>query len=510
MKIMIVEDELNIREGLKDMIDWREEGFQNPVLFSSAVEALRYLEIETVDVVITDLYMPVLNGIEFIRMLRERNQLCEVIILTGHERFDLAQEAITLGVKRYLLKPITEIQFQKVLREVRMVIQEKMQLKDWVAIAEKRIQDYLPVIRNQFWNDILLGNLRDVGEIEKRAKYAEIYMPDRELSCLAIRRKGETWIEEGMAMRQLIEEILKDKFIYALSYHNVELVICSGRISRFHVEILEESIRQNFGVSVCIGVSTMLEGILNVRTLSAEAMDAAWSVHEDDAIFYVYYKDIESKRKRKVEYPYAEEQRIIDYIRFQKSPDREWLDAFFNKVLPPQYSVEESRILLLQFLSTLGRIGNELGIDIIEEFKETESGIYKFEKIEDCFFDLIKKITEEKIKASRNYTEVIVETAVNYMKKNYSDPELSVGKISEISGVTPNYLSRVFKSVKGETCIDFLTNLRMEAAKELLRYSEKKSYEIAEESGYTNPNYFGALFKKYTGKTPKEYREDRI
>ena len=96
------------------------------------------------------------------------------------------------------------------------------------------------------------------------------------------------------------------------------------------------------------------------------------------------------------------------------------------------------------------------------------------------------------------------------MKKNYSDPELSVGKISEISGVTPNYLSRVFKSVKGETCIDFLTNLRMEAAKELLRYSEKKSYEIAEESGYTNPNYFGALFKKYTGKTPKEYREDRI
>ena len=211
-----------------------------------------------------------------------------------------------------------------------------------------------------------------------------------------------------------------------------------------------------------------------------------------------------------MEYPYAEEQRIIDYIRFQKSPDREWLDAFFNKVLPPQYSVEESRILLLQFLSTLGRIGNELGIDIIEEFKETESGIYKFEKIEDCFFDLIKKITEEKIKASRNYTEVIVETAVNYMKKNYSDPELSVGKISEISGVTPNYLSRVFKSVKGETCIDFLTNLRMEAAKELLRYSEKKSYEIAEESGYTNPNYFGALFKKYTGKTPKEYREDRI
>ena len=82
MKIMIVEDEKNIREGLADMIGWKEEGFEQPILFSSAVDALQYLETETVDVVITDLYMPVLNGIEFIRMLREQSQSCEVIILT--------------------------------------------------------------------------------------------------------------------------------------------------------------------------------------------------------------------------------------------------------------------------------------------------------------------------------------------------------------------------------------------------------------------------------------------
>ena len=144
---MIVEDEFNIREGLKNLVDWEKEGFQKPILLASAVEALQYLEEKTIDIVITDLYMPVLNGIEFIHMLRERNQFCEVIILTGHERFELAQEAITLGVKRYLLKPITEIQLRTVLQEVREEIQEKMQLKDWVAIAQKKIQDYLPVIQ---------------------------------------------------------------------------------------------------------------------------------------------------------------------------------------------------------------------------------------------------------------------------------------------------------------------------------------------------------------------------
>ena len=107
MKIMIVEDEENIRDGIRNLVDWNQEGFEEPLLFSSAVEALVFLETETVDVVLTDLYMPVLNGIEFIRMLREQNQVCEVIILTGHERFELAREAIALGVKQYLLKPVT-------------------------------------------------------------------------------------------------------------------------------------------------------------------------------------------------------------------------------------------------------------------------------------------------------------------------------------------------------------------------------------------------------------------
>ena len=139
MKIMIVEDEKNIREGLADMFDWEGEGFARPVLFSSAVDALQYLETEAIEVVITDLYMPVLNGIEFIRMLREQNQSCEVIILTGHERFELAQEAISLGVRGYLLKPVKEEEFVQVLREVKADLQEKIKLRDWMAIARQKL-----------------------------------------------------------------------------------------------------------------------------------------------------------------------------------------------------------------------------------------------------------------------------------------------------------------------------------------------------------------------------------
>ena len=93
------------------------------------------------------------------------------------------------------------------------------------------------------------------------------------------------------------------------------------------------------------------------------------------------------------------------------------------------------------------------------------------------------------------------------MEENYADPDLSVGRVAEEVGVTPNYLSRIFRNTRGETCIDFLTTLRLERAKEMLRNSGEKNYVIAEAAGYRNPNYFNAIFRKYVGCTPKEYRE---
>ena len=511
MKTMIVEDEKNIREGLKNMVDWAREGFEEPILCPGAVEALEVLEREPVDVVITDLYMPVMNGIEFIRLVREQNRVCEVIILTGHERFDLAQEAIALGVKRYLLKPLAKEQFLEALRDVRNELHEKMKLKDWAAIARKRIQEYLPVIQNQFWNDLLTGSLSDLDEIRSRAGYAEIEMPELELSCLAVRSRTELQacdpVTGEVAFRQLTEEILRDKYVYVLPYEGVQMVICRGRISRADVEILAESVRQNLNLRIYLGVSNPEKGILNVRRLAAQAIDAVQSIHEGDGIFYIFYRDIENKRETTIEYPYDMEREIVGLIRLQKIPDREKLEELLGRVMPPRYSAEESKILLLQFLAALGRTANETGVDAVEEFREVESAVYKFQDIEARFADMIKKLVEEKKKMSRRYTEVLVQSAEKYMEENYADPELSVGRVAEEVGVTPNYLSRIFRGIKGETCIDFLTTLRLERAKEMLRNSGEKNYVIAEAAGYRNPNYFNAIFRKYVGCTPKEYRE---
>ena len=152
-------------------------------------------------------------------------------------------------------------------------------------------------------------------------------------------------------------------------------------------------------------------------------------------------------------------------------------------------------------------MADELEIDVATEFEKAEASIESLQKVEEALERMITRMVSEKEKMSRRYTEILVQSARNYIQEHFADEELSAGKIAEAVGVTPNYLSRIFKSITGDTCVSFLGKVRLDEAKKLLRDSSFKSYEVAEAVGYKNPNYFGAMFKRYTGYTPKEYRE---
>ncbi len=508
MRIMIVEDEDNIREGIQSLLDWKEEGFEPPVMFSGAIEALQYLETEKVDVVITDIYMPVLNGLEFIRMIREENRICDIIILTGHDRFEFAQEAVTLGVKRYLLKPVSPEKLKLVLAEIKADIAERMKLMDWIAIAEKQLEENLPVMKNQFWNDLLGDCFEDSAEIKLRARKASIRLPEGEVTCIAIRYFHQALtVTQEVALRQIADEILGENVVYQLPFEGTELIIFEGRLFQFKLEIMKESVAQNLGIQVCFGVSTMGKGILTVSRLAREAVEAAKSIRDLKEVYYLYYTDIAPRRSAEKKYPYSDEKQIIDMLRFHEDFDEKIFSDFFQKVMPPRYSMEVSRIMLLQLLVAMGRTADDMGVDVLEEFKNTENSIQKFEGTEQAFLYMAESMIRKKCKSNRRDVEIMIEQVKNIVNEDLSNPDLSVACLADRLGLTPNYLSRVFRSVTKETCIEYITKVRMDAAKEMLDHTELKSYMIAQETGYKNPNYFSALFKKYTGMSPKEYRE---
>ena len=510
MKIMIVEDEDNIREGLVSLLDWKEAGFDPPVLFGGAIEALEYLETEKVDVILTDIYMPVLSGLEFIKMIRKENLTCDIIILTGHDRFEFAQEAVELGVKRYLLKPVSPEKLKQVLADIRQDIAERMKLMDWIAIAEKQLEEYLPVLRNQFWNDLLGERFADREQLELGAQKASVSLPKREITCVAIRHfHQDSSLTKEVALRQIVDEILGDAAIYLMPYDGTELVIMEGRLFQFKLEIMKESIAQNLGLDVCFGISKMGKEPLTISRLAREAVEAAKSIRDIQEVYYLYFADIALKRVGEPEYPYADEKQILDMLRFHDTLNDRLLQTFFHKIMPPKYPVEESQVMLFQLLVAMNRTANDMGIDELDEFRDTQSSIMNFEGIEAAFHQMAERMIQKKRNSTRRYVEVIAEQVKEIVDREYSNPDLSVNSLADRLALTSNYLSRIFRSTTGETCIEYITKVRMNAAMEMLEHTDKKSYVIAGETGYKNANYFSAMFKKYTGLSPKEYRERR-
>lgn len=508
MKMIIVEDEDNIREGLVSLLDWKEEGFDPPVLFGGAIEALEYLETEKADVILTDIYMPVLNGLEFIRMIRKENLTCDIIILTGHDRFEFAQEAVELGVKRYLLKPVSPGKLKQVLADIRNDIAERMKLMDWIAIAEKRLEENLPVLRNQFWNDLLGDRFADREQMELRAEKASVLLPESEITCVAIRCfQQSSSLTQEVALRQIVDEILGKAVVYLMPYDGTELVIMEGRLYQFKLEIMKESIARNLGLDVCFGISKTGKEPLAAGRLAREAVEAVRSIRDIQEMYYLYFADIASRRAGEPEYPYADEKQILDMMKFHDTLNERIFKTFFQKVMPPQYPVEESKVMLLQLLVAMNRTANDMGLDGIDEFRNTQNSIRDFEGIEQAFLNMAERVIQKKRNSTRRYAEVIAEQVEEIVGREYSNPELSVSFLADQLALTSNYLSRIFRSMTGETCIEYITKVRMNAAKEMLEHTDKKSYVIAGEAGYKNANYFSAMFKKYTGLSPKEYRE---
>ncbi|HHV13508.1 MAG TPA: response regulator [Clostridiales bacterium] len=511
MKVMIVEDEDNIREGLYQLIDWNEEGFDAPILCATAIEALQILEQESVDLIFTDIFMPILSGLEFAKMVKNMNPKLSIVILSGHERFELAQEALELGVKRYLLKPILPDELIKVVREVYQEIKDQMKIRDWIAIAEYKLSAYLPVIQNQIWYDLINGSIDPLDLIEKRAKAAEIRIHYNKYVCLMIRylkqQESELQLTTKVAIRQIIAEIFGPEFIYALDYEQMELVIVNKKMQDSFLELLIKSIDQNLGISVCIGVGRAYEQIQQLPKSVNEALVAVKSVRSTGDALIIRFDDIVHWKEQQKEYPYALEKRIIDQIRFREDINVNDLNLFFDTVLPPGNSLEDAKLMLLQFVTEIYRLANEYSIKELPAFKETEAVIGALEAVDTFILRMLEQFMKEKQNSNRRYVAVMIERTKEFIKKEYRNTELSVTYLAEKIHVTPNYLSRIFTNETGQNFTEYLTLTRMNAAQDMLLHTNMKSYLIAYEVGYNNPNYFSALFKKYTGMSPREYRE---
>lgn len=533
LKVFLAEDEFIIREGIKNNIDWQAHGYEFCGEASDGELAFPLIQKTRPDILITDIKMPFVDGLALSRLVKKELPETEIIILSGYEEFDYAKEAIQIGVARYLLKPINgetllqeidsvaEIilgkQKEKEIREKYQKEMEENSLRDQMDLFQHlvtgdcsmeellSVADKLDLKIMAPWYSIVLLKIQSMkhdyeeysGSIvvvdERIAKLAEpehVLVFDRALEGRAFLFKADS--EEELLAYQ--KEYLGDVKEVLSGYANLRYFGGIGTpVNRLReIPASFEDASHAFAHRYLVAESCILDSSLLMQEGAAE--------HEDFRISAVNPEQIDRAKMQE----FLRTGDLDEVIYF--------VDEFFGKLdggamksrIFRQYITMDAYFSIADFLKGLGLQKDEI------EAPDQDSSILQDEK---SAMDYIVRIMNKALvlrekKASSRYEDVVSEV-IHYIEDNYAQEELSLNLLASHVNFSPNHLSMIFSQQTGQTLIRYLTDYRMNRAKELLRCSSKKSSVISMEVGYKDPHYFSYLFKKTQGMTPTQYRGGR-
>lgn len=535
IKVFLVEDEMVIRRGIKNSIDWEKEGYIFCGEASDGELAYPMIVKEKPDILITDIRMPFMDGLELCKLVKKELPNIKILILSGYDEFDYAKEAIRLGVTEYLLKPISSGKLLEALNGVSESIRREKEDKDLVRKYMEEMRENTEHEKQKFFEQMIAGNLsmadaletgekyemnlsagmynlllfrftlgeenRKSGELLGEAEYAIEKLTERLEYVFEFQRGVEGWAFLLMAdneeqMSERVKELSKDLEEIMKNYSTIAYFGGIGQpVARLRE--LEESFRE---AERALAARFTME--LN-RIISVEDIRMAQNVDTLDDIEITSFGEIEKTRTMLEKFLNNGAEDEID----------EFVDVYINElpeenlksVLMRQYIIMDAYIVMMSFCEKIEGIEGEMQAQS-EELKNSMKTIQTLEEIKNYIRMLLKKIIGVRDTISgRRYSDII-EIAKDQIRKTYMSDEISLNTIAAEVGMSPSYFSSIFSKEMGKTFVEYLTEIRMDRAKELLMCSSMKTSEIGYEVGYKDPHYFSYIFKKTQNCTPKEFR----
>lgn len=534
-KVFLVEDEMVIRRGIKNSIDWEKEGYIFCGEASDGELAYPMIIKEKPDILITDIRMPFMDGLELCKLVKKELPNIKILILSGYDEFDYAKEAIRLGGTEYLLKPISSGKLLEALNGVSESIRREKEDKDLVRKYMEEMRENTEHEKQKFFEQMIAGNLsmadaletgekyemnlsagmynlllfrftlgeenRKSGELLGEAEYAIEKLTERLEYVFEFQRGVEGWAFLLMAdneeqMSERVKELSKDLEEIMKNYSTIAYFGGIGQpVARLRE--LEESFRE---AERALAARFTME--LN-RIISVEDIRMAQNVDTLDDIEITSFGEIEKTRTMLEKFLNNGAEDEID----------EFVDVYINElpeenlksVLMRQYIIMDAYIVMMSFCEKFEGIEGEMQAQS-EELKNSMKTIQTLEEIKNYIRMLLKKIIGVRDTISgRRYSDII-EIAKDQIRKTYMSDEISLNTIAAEVGMSPSYFSSIFSKEMGKTFVEYLTEIRMDRAKELLMCSSMKTSEIGYEVGYKDPHYFSYIFKKTQNCTPKEFR----
>lgn len=533
-RLLLVDDEQIVRRNIIKKIDWESHGFSVAKEAENGREALDIIESTNLDVIITDIEMPLMNGLELSKIVRERYPLIKIVLLTGFDEFKYAQQAVNLNVIEYILKPISAESLYKVLNKLKNQIDKQVAEMEDIKILKEHYHADLEVMRLNFFSTLIRNKLSE-DEIFNKADYLGIDLKAKQFTVVLVSicknsMCSGTFSKEDdelvrFAVQNTVEGIITKKNLgYVFLYENYIVILCYSILkdkNMFFNEVYNalEEIRQTVEkfikllVSFGFGkITESVEGIRESFSSALSAMDYRFACVNNRVI---YIEDLEPHINHRILFDETKERAIISSLKIGTERQiYETIDMIFNDISYERTSLNEYQIYLIELLGTIFKTASSLELDTKIVFGDNLNlfdEILRFDNIDDVkiwFKVICVKLLNQISNKRQSSCSALVDKAKKYINDNYSDSELSLNSISNYLHISPSYFGAIFKNELGETFVNFLLKVRMEKARDLLCTSTLKGLEISEKVGYSQQHYFSYSFKKYYGVSPNEFRNN--
>lgn len=526
-KLLIVDDEEEVRKGILKKIEWSSYGYEIIGEAENGKEALEIAERALPDVVLTDIKMPFMDGLELTKQLKEKLPIAKVIILTGFDQFEYAHKAISLNVIDYVLKPISSADLIEILKKTKDKLDKEIEEKRDIDQLRKHYIESLPVLKGKFLTNLIYNSMNKEDIIEKAINFN-------------IDFNGDTWVVSNVkinylkedisfeekdfltfSMLNIIEEIVKKHNMGTVFINEIDVIIISSfagiskntciRELLCTMEEIVQSIQKYLKLVITIGVGSFCNDISLISDSykkSVSALDYSVILGNNKVIFI---EDVEPKTKDKIIFDEIKEQALTSSLKVgEKNDITNALDLIFDEIINSKSSIKEYQIYLMEVITSILKVAKRMDINLSDIISNNIfEAMEKFSHIKDLkewLIEICLKIKESIDKERQDSSSLLVNNALDYINKNYTDKDLSINNICSHLHISTAYFSSIFKKETKTTFVNYLTGVRMEAAKELLKTSNLKTFEIAEKVGYSEPNYFSYSFKKTFKISPSEYR----
>lgn len=537
IKIVVADDEENVRDIVVNFINKVNKGYEVVGRAENGKSALELVESLKPDILISDICMPVMDGLELISEIRHKNIPVKNVIISGYNEFSYAKKAISLGVEEYLLKPFTPGELMDILERLRTDIEKQSILKKNMESMQDEIEKSRQREMQLFIDNVISGNMDEMTLVENEERFNIELLSDMYCVC-EVRRCQEKKFDKKMCgiLEQLIYNVKSSYFgnrtnayTASCSQDSLTLLLCGSYRNNlsFQNDIrnglnkLIESVGKYYDIRLQCTVGTIYYGWSDIKK-SFEEAEIVWKGSLDNKQAVTFYDEYAKKQQSfdkdtlQVQLDKYVKELLVQIQMSRKVDAADTVEEIMNCY--ERYTVDMAgyvSVSIMEMVLSIAAVVKDAGGDYciwddkeFVDFLKTHFYTGKLGEIKSTITEYVIRCCKEIERVNEKQSDKIVYAVKNLIEKNISNEDFTLDTISSELYFSIHYIRQVFKQKTDENILEYLIKRRMETAKDLLLDPrELKMVDIAEMTGYKNQRYFATTFKKYYGCTPTEFKE---